>query len=112
MSSRTSPILRVSLYGRGTLCRHARRGSAGSLFDLNPPLTWEVRGIGRIPVIAIAQGTITPLDGNHRSLVTISLEFDGHGIGKLLIALLIRRQARKQLPRNQQKLKNCLSATK
>jgi uncharacterized protein YndB with AHSA1/START domain len=76
--------------------------------DLNPPLTWEVRGVGNIPVIAIAQGTVTPLDGSRRSLVTITLEFEGRGIGKLLVPILIRRQARKQLPRNQQKLKELL----
>jgi uncharacterized protein YndB with AHSA1/START domain len=76
--------------------------------DLNPPMSWEVRGVGRIPVVAIAQGTITRLDGSDRSLVTITLEFEGHGIGKLLVPLLIRRQARKQLPRNQERLKEQL----
>jgi Polyketide cyclase / dehydrase and lipid transport len=31
--------------------------------DLNPPMTWEVRGIGSMPVTAIAKGTIESLDG-------------------------------------------------
>jgi hypothetical protein len=31
--------------------------------ELTPPRTWEVRGVGGIPVIAIANGTIEPLDG-------------------------------------------------
>ncbi len=76
--------------------------------ELSPPRTWEVRGAGGIPVIAIAKGTIEPLDGGGRSLVTIALEFEGHGIGRLLVPLVVRRQARKQLPRNTARLKELL----
>lgn len=79
--------------------------------ELRPPTTWEVRGAGSIPVIAIAKGTITPLDGGHRSLVTIVLEFEGHGIGKLL-APLIRNQSRKQLPKDEQRLKELLERSR
>jgi hypothetical protein len=66
-----------------------------------------VRGIGG-PLTAIAKGAIEPLDGGNRSRLTISLDFQGHGIGRLLVPLVIRRQARKQLPRNEQKLKELL----
>jgi uncharacterized protein YndB with AHSA1/START domain len=72
--------------------------------ELDPPRTWQVRGAGPIPVVAIAKGTIEPLDGGQRSLVTIALEFDGHGIGKLL-AVLIRHQSRKQLRKDGKRLK-------
>jgi uncharacterized protein YndB with AHSA1/START domain len=72
--------------------------------ELDPPRTWRVRGTGRLPVVAIATGTVESLPGGERSRVTIALEFDGHGIGKLL-APLIRHQARKQLPRDQKRLK-------
>jgi hypothetical protein len=58
-------------------------------------------------VITIAKGTIEPLDGGNRSLVTIALRFEGHGIGKLLVAL-IGRQARRQLPKNEARLKERL----
>jgi uncharacterized protein YndB with AHSA1/START domain len=75
--------------------------------ELLPPRTWVVRGVGG-PLIAIAKGTIESLDGGRRSRVTIALEFEGHGIGKLLVPLLVRRQARRQLPRNQQQLKEVL----
>jgi uncharacterized protein YndB with AHSA1/START domain len=74
--------------------------------ELNPPRSWTVRGIGG-PLTAIAKGTIEPLDGGERSRVTIALQFEGHGIGKLLVPL-VSRQARKQLPRNEQKLKEIL----
>ena len=75
--------------------------------ELDPPRSWQVHGTGRIPVVAIANGTVKPLDEGHRSLVTIALEFDGHGIGKLL-APLIRHQSRKQLPKDGKRLKELL----
>jgi uncharacterized protein YndB with AHSA1/START domain len=76
--------------------------------ELNPPRTWAVRGVGGLPVIAIAKGTIEPVDDGKRSRVTIALEFKGHGIGRLLVPLIVRRQARGQLPRDEQKLKEVL----
>jgi uncharacterized protein YndB with AHSA1/START domain len=75
--------------------------------ELTPPWTWAVRGVGG-PLIAIAKGTIEPLEGGRRSRVTIALEFEGHGIGRLLVPLVVRRQARRQLPRNEEKLKELL----
>jgi carbon monoxide dehydrogenase subunit G len=77
------------------------------MVELNLPRTWANRGVGGIPVIAIAKGTIEPLDEGKRSRVTIAVEFEGHGIGKLLAPRLVRRQA-KQLPRDVQKLKEQL----
>jgi uncharacterized protein YndB with AHSA1/START domain len=74
---------------------------------LDPPTTWQVRGSGNIPVTAIATGTITPLEAGSRSQVTIALEFRGYGVGKLL-APLIRRQSRRQLPKDQKRLKELL----
>src|SRR5215467_14536517 len=76
--------------------------------ELTPPRTWEVRSRGGLPVTAIAKGAIQPLDAGTRSRVTISLEFEGHGIGKLLIPLVIARQARRQLPQNTARLKQAL----
>ena len=74
--------------------------------ELNPPRSWAVRGVGG-PLTAVVKGTIEPLDGGERSRVTIALELEGNGIGRLL-APLVSRQARKQLPRNEQKLKEIL----
>lgn len=73
---------------------------------LHPPRMWVVRAVGG-PLIAIATGTIEPLDSGERSRVTIALEFEGHGIGRLLVPL-VRRQARRQLPRNEQQLREML----
>jgi len=77
------------------------------MVELHPPRTWANRGVGGIPVVAIAKGTVEPLDNGKRSRVTISCEFRGHGIGRLLVPLLVRRLA-KQLPRDEQKLKELL----
>lgn len=49
----------------------------------------------------------TPLDDGKRSRVTIALELEAHGIARVL-APFILRQARRQLPRNEQKLKELL----
>jgi hypothetical protein len=65
-----------------------------------------VRGGGG-PLIATAEGTIEPINDGERSRVTIALDFEAHGIGKLLLPL-VRRQARKQLPKNEQRLKENL----
>lgn len=75
--------------------------------ELTPPRTWAVRGVGG-PIVAIVRGAIEPLAGGVRSRVTIALDFEGRGMGKLLVALVIRRQARKVLPINLRKLKELL----
>ena len=38
----------------------------------------------------------------------IELEFEGHGIGKLLVPLVVRRQARNEMPQNCRRLKQPL----
>jgi hypothetical protein len=38
----------------------------------------------------------------------IALDLEGHGIGKLLLPLVVRRQVRAEMPRNMQKLKEQL----
>ena len=73
--------------------------------ELDPPRVWTVRGVGG-PLLAIAKGRIKPL-GDQRSRVTIALELDAHGIGKLLVRFAAR-QARRQLPRDARALRERL----
>jgi hypothetical protein len=40
-----------------------------------------------------------------RSRLTIALDFQGHGIGKVLVPLVVRRDARKEMPANLATLK-------
>jgi hypothetical protein len=77
------------------------------VIELNPPRSWCFRGSSG-PVVGIAEGRVEPLDDGRRSRVTIALDFEAHGIGKLLIPLVVRRQARRQLPENEQQLKKML----
>jgi hypothetical protein len=56
-----------------------------------------VRGIDG-PVRAKVRVSVEPLSETTRSRVKIELDFEGHGIGTLLVPLVIRREAQKQLP--------------
>ena len=77
--------------------------------DLDPPRSWRVRGVDG-PVRGIVRGTIEPLDEGARSRVTLELNLEGHGIGKLLVPLVVRRQAQKELPMNVQNLREKLES--
>jgi hypothetical protein len=54
--------------------------------------------------------TVEPLESDQRSRVTITIDFAGYGIGKLLVPLLVRPQARREMPANVQRLKERLEA--
>ena len=88
----------------------SERTMTAEVTEHNPPRRWAFRGIDG-PVRAIGKGTIEPLDDGARSRVTVELDFEGHGIGKLLVPLVVRRQARRELPRNQQTLKERLESS-
>ena len=75
--------------------------------ELDPPRSWAIRGVDG-PVRGNADGTVEPLDNGQRSRVTINLDFDGHGIGKLLVPLIVKRQAAREMPENMQRLKQQL----
>jgi carbon monoxide dehydrogenase subunit G len=75
--------------------------------ELEPPRSWAVRGAGG-PLVATAEGRIEPLDEGRRARLTIALDFEAHGIARLFLPFLLRRQARKQLPINEQRLKELL----
>ncbi len=48
------------------------------------------------------------LEDGARSRVTIRLDFEGHGLGKVLVPLVVRRQAKAEMPGTTQKLKDLL----
>jgi uncharacterized protein YndB with AHSA1/START domain len=74
--------------------------------EFDPPRRWTVRATGG-PVTAAAKGEIRPVDTGRQSFLTIALQFEGQGVGKLLVPL-IARQARKQLSGNLRKLKDLI----
>jgi uncharacterized membrane protein len=61
------------------------------------------------PVRPFGSIAVEPVGDGSRSRVTLELEFEGHGLGKLL-APLARRDARRQVPRDQARLKERLEA--
>jgi uncharacterized protein YndB with AHSA1/START domain len=71
----------------------------------DPPNRWAARGVDG-PFRPNAAITIEPRGAG--SLVTFELDFEGHGIGKLLPLDVIRRMAAKGAPKSYQNLKNLL----
>lgn len=78
--------------------------------EYDPPLRWADRGISG-PIRARVAVSVEPLAGSSGSRVTIEVDFTGHGIGRLLVPLVVRRQAAKEMPQNMTRLKRQLEAT-
>jgi uncharacterized protein YndB with AHSA1/START domain len=73
----------------------------------DPPRSSSFRGIDG-PIRVVGTMTVEPA-GEGRSRVTINLDFEGKGIGKLLLPI-VRRDAAKRVPVNQAKLKERLES--
>jgi len=73
-----------------------------------PPRRVSWRGLNG-PVRPVGTVTVEPVGDGSRSRVTMELDLRGHGFGKL-IAPLARRDARKQVPKNQARLKERLES--
>lgn len=98
----------------GTRCVTTRRiggsdrPSTSVVTHVDPPKAWGVRGIDG-PIRATVDLTVTPLtDGSAR--LGISVDFAGHGVGKVLVPLIVRRQARQEMPINVANLKRRLES--
>jgi uncharacterized protein YndB with AHSA1/START domain len=78
--------------------------------ECDPPRRWADRGIDG-PIRAIVAVTVEPLANGSQSRVTIELDFTGHGIGKLLVPLVVRRQAASEMPENMRRLRERLERT-
>jgi hypothetical protein len=86
----------------------ANRVVTSELTHIDAPRTWGVRGIDG-PIRATVGVTVEPLTETS-SRLTIAVEFAGHGIGKLLVPLVVRRQAHKEMPVNVAALKRRVEA--
>jgi carbon monoxide dehydrogenase subunit G len=84
----------------------ADRPSTSELVYVSPPQTWGVRGIDG-PIRAAVDVLVEPVSDT-RSRLTISVDFAGHGIGKILVPLMVRREARKEMPENIAALKRLI----
>ena len=73
----------------------------------DPPRKASFRGTAG-PVRPVGTYTVDPT-GESSSRMNLELDLEGHGIGKLF-AILARRQAAKQVPRDQEKFKELLES--
>ncbi|MFC9295396.1 SRPBCC family protein [Streptomyces sp. NPDC057011] len=75
--------------------------------ELDAPRSWHVQGVDG-PVRPDVRGRIEPLDNGTRSRVTLSVDFEGHGLGRALVPLAVKPMLRKEMPRSEEKLKHLL----
>ena len=85
------------------------RPVTSELVCFEPPHRWGVRGLDG-PIRAIVDVTVEPRSDTSAHL-TVALDFEGHGIGRILVPLLVRREARREMPANVTTLKQCLEGT-
>jgi hypothetical protein len=81
----------------------ADRSSTSTVTRYDPPRHWSVRGIDG-PIRAMVDVAVEPRSDTSAHL-TVSLDFEGHGIGRLLVPLLVTREARREMPDNVAALK-------
>jgi uncharacterized protein YndB with AHSA1/START domain len=87
----------------------AERPVTSEVTHIEPPRTWGVRGIDG-PIRAEVNVTVEPLDRDQRTRLTVEIDFAGRGIGQVLVPLVVRRQARREMPANLKRVKQRLEA--
>jgi uncharacterized protein YndB with AHSA1/START domain len=87
----------------------ANRTSTSELVHVDPPRSWRVRGLDG-PVRAAVDVLVESVSDSS-SRLTITVDFAGHGIGKLLVPLMVRPEARKEMPANMAALKQRVEAS-
>ena len=86
----------------------ATRTITSEVTHVDAPRTWGVRGIDG-PIRATVDLSVEPLT-DRTSRLTIAVGPEGHGIGKILLPLLARHQAQKEMPANIATLKRRIEA--
>ena len=84
-----------------------KRTMPSEVTELTPPSSWAVR-TPTGPIRGSASGRVEPLDNGERSRVTIAVDLHGHGIGKVLMPLIVHRQVESEMPKNMENLKKLL----
>lgn len=103
-------------YRPGERCLTTRRIGGGErqitaeITHIDPPRRWGVRGVDG-PIRSIVAVTVEADEDRDHSRVIVDLDFTGHGVGKLLVPLLVRRQARREMPANMRRLKERLESS-
>lgn len=74
----------------------------------DPPHTFGFRGVDG-PIRPIGRGVVEAAGDGTSTRLTMTLDFEGHGVGKFMLPL-VRTQARKQLVADGERLKAALEA--
>jgi uncharacterized protein YndB with AHSA1/START domain len=74
----------------------------------DPPRVFAFRGIDG-PVRPVGRGVVEAVGDGSDSRLTLTLDFEGHGAGKLMLPV-VRSQARKQVVKDGQRLKAVIEA--
>jgi uncharacterized membrane protein len=85
-----------------------RRDITYEITEHDPPRKASFRGVNG-PIRPVGSVTVEPVGDGARSRLTLELDFAGHGLGRLLLPL-VRMDAKKQVPKDQQRLKERLEA--
>ena len=85
----------------------SERAMTQVITESRPPTIWAAQGVDG-PVRPRVDLTVEPLADNTRSRVTVVMDFEAHGIGRLLVPLIVRRQAAIRAPQSYQRLKERL----
>jgi uncharacterized protein YndB with AHSA1/START domain len=80
------------------------RDVTSRLTEFDPPRAWAVHG-DEGPIRSTVRVSVEPIAGRDASTVTIDLDFQGHGIGKLIVPLMVIPQSRKEMVKNMARLK-------
>ena len=113
------PVVRASRHDAGPVQQGSRisltrrmgkreQTMTSELTEYSPPESYAFRVVDG-PVRAMGKGRFETL-GDARTRFTFELDFEGHGLGKLLVPFFVRRQAAKELPESHANLKKQLES--
>ena len=96
---------------RATDVRRVPGGKQAITYEItehDPPSRFSFKGVNG-PVRPVGTVTIEPA-GDGRSRLTLEMDLQGHGLLGLIVAPMARRQARKEIPQDQRRLKERLES--
>ncbi len=101
--------------GVGKRVRETRRVPGGDrsmtyeVTEYDPPRQSSFRVLDG-PIRAIGTVSVEPVGDGSRSRVTFSLDFKGHGLAGKVLLPIAKTQARKQIPKDQTRMKELLES--
>lgn len=101
--------------GVGKRVRETRRVPGGDrsmtyeVTEYDPPRRSSFRVLDG-PIRAVGTISVEPVADGSRSRLTFTLDFQGHGLGGKLLLPVAKGQARKQIPKDQARMKELLES--